>query len=587
MDALRPPALFARLSRITGFACLVIVGFNAPTLAQSTSGGRTSDPYLDTPMSSSSGQSQGDPNIGTGRLTPDARGDTLNPDAPQYDPVTGARLPPPRRVRRTDPAVPDGPRNMYGDVAAPPVRPTKPGITADYHLTPAPGDSRRRTQKYDPRSTYSGRPAQKRPTLPPLEPYATRARPAPAQIDPSPYQPAPNVAVVPTIKAKPKRAVDDSPFAPLGIDVGSLRLTPYVEVDAGYASNPAKANVGVKGSALERIEVGTAIQSLWSVHDLSGTLEAGYTRFNAVPTQDTPDAKANLLFRGDVSRALALDATLRASYTTQQPGTPGLPSSLTSPPPTTSVGTTLGATYHPGPLSLGLHGVVDRSDYSDGTLIGGGTSRLSDQNNVDYGLEAKAGYEIRPGIQPFIEAKVDNRVHERSVDQLGYRRDSTGASVAIGSSFELTRLLTGSVSAGYLERNYADSRFAKLRGPLIDASLVWSATALTTVTLGAQTTQAETTILGASGALANKVTLGVKHALFRNLTLGAEGSVQQTDYAGISQRDTTTSAKLTLDYSLSRSVVIRGSFTHERLSSTASANDYTANVFLVGLRLQR
>ena len=38
---------------------------------------------------------------------------------------------------------------------------------------------------------------------------------------------------------------------------------------------------------------------------------------------------------------------------------------------------------------------------------------------------------------------------------------------------------------------------------------------------------------------------------------------------------------------LARSIVVRGSFTHERLKSSAPGSDYTANVFLLGLRLQR
>jgi len=40
------------------------------------------------------------------------------------------------------------------------------------------------------------------------------------------------------------------------------------------------------------------------------------------------------------------------------------------------------------------------------------------------------------------------------------------------------------------------------------------------------------------------------------------------------------------DYNLTRSVVITGSFTHNRFLSTAPGENYTENIFLVGLRLQ-
>ena len=212
---------------------------------------------------------------------------------------------------------------------------------------------------------------------------------------------------------------------------------------------------------------------------------------------------------------------------------------------------------------------------------------LSDENNNDYGGEFSVGYELKPGIVPYVKALVDGRVHDRTTDSNGYRRDSVGRQALVGSTFELTRLLTGSIGIGYGDRVYQDARLAGLRGPIFDSSLVWSATPLTNVTLAATTTQAETTLVGASGVQSNRVALGVSHALFRQLTIGGEVAVQHNAYAGVSLRETVESAKATLAWNLSRSVVVKGSFSHERMQSTAPGSDYTANVFLVGLRLQR
>jgi hypothetical protein len=41
-----------------------------------------------------------------------------------------------------------------------------------------------------------------------------------------------------------------------------------------------------------------------------------------------------------------------------------------------------------------------------------------------------------------------------------------------------------------------------------------------------------------------------------------------------------------LEYKLTRTFAVRASFTHERLNSTATGADYTANVSQVGLRVQ-
>ena len=44
---------------------------------------------------------------------------------------------------------------------------------------------------------------------------------------------------------------------------------------------------------------------------------------------------------------------------------------------------------------------------------------------------------------------------------------------------------------------------------------------------------------------------------------------------------------LKAEYNLTRTVAVRASYTFEKLKSTSVGSDYTANVFLLGLRFQR
>ena len=117
--------------------------------------------------------------------------------------------------------------------------------------------------------------------------------------------------------------------------------------------------------------------------------------------------------------------------------------------------------------------------------------------------------------------------------------------------------------------------------------MTWTPTPLTTIRLKAATNLAETNTSGASGALVRSAGIELSHALWRNLTLGAALNYTNTDYQGIKQTDQLLSAGLKAEYSLTRSIVLRSSFTHERLKSTAPGTDYTANVFLLGLRFQQ
>ena len=70
-----------------------------------------------------------------------------------------------------------------------------------------------------------------------------------------------------------------------------------------------------------------------------------------------------------------------------------------------------------------------------------------------------------------------------------------------GTTFEFSRLLTGEAAIGYSMRTYQDSRLTDMKGLLTSASLIWTASGLTTVTLAATSSIDETTLPGVSGVI--------------------------------------------------------------------------------------
>jgi hypothetical protein len=181
---------------------------------------------------------------------------------------------------------------------------------------------------------------------------------------------------------------------------------------------------------------------------------------------------------------------------------------------------------------------------------------------------------------------VDTRVHDQRIDLSGYARDSDGIVGRIGSTFAFTHLLTGRLSAGYEDRTYQDRRLRDLRGPLVDATLVYAMTPLTTLTLNANTSFNETNLLGSSGAESRAVSLQISHALLRNLTITGIAAYLNTDYIGSTIVENTYSATLKASYNITRSVVLDVSYNHETLKSTEPSSGFTQDVVLVGVRLQ-
>ncbi len=391
----------------------------------------------------------------------------------------------------------------------------------------------------------------------------------------------------PAVQRAPRRVAEVDPYAAIGINLGGITLRPALTVSGGYDDNPNRAaNSAKKGSSLLRTEGEINAQSDWSRHDFRAQVNGGYTRYFAVPDASRPDLTGRANLRVDITRDTAADAELRSSIDSQRPGSPDLNAAVVGRPLIYGYGASLGVSHRFDPLTISLRGTADRTSYEDAKLSSGATLTQKDRDLNQYGLKLRTTYEVTPGLKPFVEAAVDTRQFDQSVDVSGFKRSSNGLTGRAGASFELTRLLTGEASIGYQKRDYEDARLTNLRGLIGDASLVWTATELTTVTLRGTTDLLDTTIAGVNGSVARRAELQVAHALQRNLTLTGTAAYGQTDYNGIALKEDTLTLGAKLEWKLSRSLAVRASFTHERLKSTNPGSDYTANVYLMGLRMQ-
>lgn len=158
----------------------------------------------------------------------------------------------------------------------------------------------------------------------------------------------------------------------------------------------------------------------------------------------------------------------------------------------------------------------------------------------------------------------------------------------------MTRKLTGEASVGYLSRHYQDPNLLDLRGIIFDASLKWEATGLTTATLTGTSRAEESVVAGWSGALRRDVGIQVDHALRRWLIWTVKAGYGWDEYVsdpctcagGEERKDQRMSLGTALTYKFNRDLWLKGEYRYEQLQSNAGAS-YHANVFLVGLKLQR
>lgn len=149
--------------------------------------------------------------------------------------------------------------------------------------------------------------------LPPLKPYKGADR-LDQQGGPKGVSrevaPPPTIAALPTPSKPPRKKPDDKPFDPVGVEVGDLRLTPSVEEDLGWSSNPGLLPGPQKGSAFTTTTAEVGLDSDWSTSAVHGDLKGGYTDYFADHSADAPFANGVFDGRDDLSRDSSLDGEL-------------------------------------------------------------------------------------------------------------------------------------------------------------------------------------------------------------------------------------------------------------------------------------
>lgn len=424
--------------------------------------------------------------------------------------------------------------------------------------------------------------------------------------NPPPALPKPKVAapvsqsIAGTFPGQPSRRrlkPDNDPFANVGFHTGTFLTKAAVEVWGGYNTNPGRMNEP-KGSGFYTVAPELLIASDWERHSLIADLRGSFTGYGTtfpvppgtvgpVPTNiDTPSFNGKISGRVDATRDTRINTELRMRVFTDNPGSPNIQAGLSKYPLATSVGGTAGVEHDFNRLQVSVAGLADRTTYQQSKLTDGSTFTNDDRNFNQFGGLARVSYDLMPGLKPFGEVQADTRLHDVKSDRSGFQRDSNGGYVKAGTTFEFSRLLTGEAAVGYSLRTYQDPRLTDMKGLLTSASLIWTASGLTTVTFAATSSIDETTLPGVSGVISRDYSLQVDHSFRRWLIGTAKLGTGTSDYDG-ARFDRRYFVEGDLVYKLSRTFQLKAQVRHDWLNSSANGASSAATVVMLGIRVQR
>jgi hypothetical protein len=538
---------------------------------------------------------------------------SLTPDLfrPERDGFLQPQNSPLRRTAGIDDPSPLDPNSDIRRSDRDPKATSRIGQVPTYGLPAASGaadtgyDSFNRTRK---KPKYYPAQARPRPPAGPGSPTQDVARPnlsgqlrlsiPPSEAANKPPVPPAMAGSVPGQPPRKRLKTDDDPFGAVGDYAGPFLVKSAVEMSVGYDTNPGRLNTP-RGLPFWVVAPEFLAVSDWERHAVVADLRGSFTGYggslpatidgaaNPAPTDiDRPDFTGHVDGRLDVSRDLRFTAQARLHVATDNPGSPNIQAGLARYPLATTLGGTAGLDQTFNRLDVSAGATIDRTTYQQSKLTDGTFASNDDRNFNQYGGVGRISYEVTPGVKPFAEVEGDTRVHDLQFDRSGFERDSSGGYAKAGTSFELTRILTGEVSIGYAARNYIDPRLSRLDGFLTAGSLVWQVSGLTTARFNADTQIAETTLPGASGVLVHTYTVEVDHDFRRWLTGIGKFSYGTLDYQGFGRSDRTWSAEGDLIYKLTRNLWIKGTLRHDVLESNEPGSSSAATVVMLGVRLQ-
>jgi hypothetical protein len=308
-----------------------------------------------------------------------------------------------------------------------------------------------------------------------LAPQLANARPPRKQGGPPTIQPVDGTALaaLPVIQTPRRRTppLDEKPFDPLGVQIGSFVLRPALEVTRGYDTNAPRATPR-ESSWYWLVAPELQLNSNWARHELTANLRGSYTSYDSIHSLDRPAVDAKVNGRVDVTSLTRIDLEGRFILGTDQPGSPNIQADLAHLPIYTTLGGTAGIGQRFNRFEVVAKGGVDRTRYQNSQFEDGSTESNDDRDYIQYTTLLRTSYDLLPGVKPFVEIGADARRHDVLPDRFGFYRNSDGLTGKVGSTLELSRKFTGEFAVGYLTRRYQDPTLAPVAGVTIDGALL-------------------------------------------------------------------------------------------------------------------
>jgi hypothetical protein len=380
-----------------------------------------------------------------------------------------------------------------------------------------------------------------------------------------------------SILERPKPELD-----PLGVRAGSFLIFPKIELGTSYDDNVFATENNKEGDFLFQVLPTVTVQSDFSRHALKFSAGADVGRY----ADQTSENYIDYFFTGggrfDVTGDSFLIGDVSYRKLHEDRGDPDSPTAASEPIEFARTNAELAYQQRFNRVTGRIGVGAENEDYDDVSSI---TGRTLDQDNRDkwaYSATGQVGYDLYPGYQPFLRFTYTRTEYDEGI----VKPDSDTYEAVVGTTVDLTNLLTGEIFVGYLSRSYDESQFKNFTGLAYGLKLDYAVTQLTSIS--GNITRGVEEGFGAVPSPRDRTTfqLGVNHELLRNVVLSALAEYQMDDYQNTSQEEDFYLLQAGATYNINRNFYLRGTYSYSTRDSNLPGEDYDRNLFLLRLGAQ-
>ena len=263
---------------------------------------------------------------------------------------------------------------------------------------------------------------------------------------------------------------NSSEYAQQGIRAGSFVVMPKLDIDNQYDTNIYRQDKSLNpaDSYIAHFKPGFNVYSDWSRHALNFNFDSDISQYaNQGAQNNYEDIFTRLEGRLDILRDSHLDTGFNYNSVHEDRGSPD---QVAGRGPTFYDSKAIDAFYTHKLNRVSVKAGLDaiRYDYQNVETSLNTVLAMKARSHWEYMPSVRLGYEIQPEYEAYVkflykEADYDSLVLSNGAGT-AFNRNSSGYNALAGFAFDLTELITGDMSVGYLQRSYVDSRLQNISG---------------------------------------------------------------------------------------------------------------------------